>query len=158
MFKTLTKLHKSKSGRFIDFPRSLTIGNTVFIIVIALVITYIVNFFLNQFFGTKLLPLGQPLRFLIIGLALISSFYVISRRQGDLDRQAIFSILLIAGASFALFYYLPVLIPEIFTNPQSNSIYSLLNSAYTNPDSPIAIWYNVSQSVHSGVQSVVPIP
>ena len=152
------KMLKSKSGRFIDFTRGLTVGNSVFIIVIALVITYIINFFLNQFFGTKILPLGNPLRFLIIGIAIVSAFYIISRKQGALERNDIFVMLLIVGAAFALFYYLPKLVPEIFTNPQSNTIISLLNSAYTNPNSPVAFWYNASAATHGAVQSVIPIP
>ena len=154
----IKKLLKSKSARFIDFTRGLTIGNVVFIIVIALVLTYLINFFLNQFFGFRILPLGQPLRFLVIGIAITSAFYIISRKQGALERQDVFTMLLIVGASFALFYYLPTLVPEIFTTPSSNAIVSLLNSAYTNPNSPVLYWYNASTSVHSSIQSVVPIP
>lgn len=152
------KLFKSKAGRFIDFTRSLTVGNIVFFLVIGLVFTYIINFFLNQIWDVRILAIGQPVRFLIIGLAVVAAFYVISRNQGTLDRQAVFSIILVVGGAFALFYYLPVLIPEIFNSPQANSVLSLLNSAYTNPDSPVAIWYNASQSVHAQVQSVIPIP
>lgn len=156
--RMIKKLLKSKSARFIDFTRGLTIGNTVFIIVIALVITYLINFFLNQFFGTRILPLGQPLRFLVIGIAISSAFYIISRKQGALDRQDIFTMSLIVGASFVFVYYLPTLIPGIFSAPQSNALVSFLNSAYTNPNSPVLYWYNASTSVHSIVQSVVPIP
>jgi len=148
----IKKLLKSKSARFIDFTRGLTVGNVVFIIVIALVLTYLINFFLNQFFGFRILPIGQPLRFLVIGIAVVSAFYIISRKQGVLERQDVFTMLLIVGASFALFYYLPVLVPEIFQNN------SFLNSIYTNPNSPVLYWYNASVSVHNTVQSVIPIP
>ena len=154
----MQKLFKSKSGKFFDFTRGLTIGNSVFIIVMALILTYIINFFLNQFFGTRILPIGQPLRFLIIGIAFVSAFYVVSRKQGALERSDIFTILLLIGASFALFVYLPKLMPDIFTNPQANSVLSLLNSAYTNPNSPVAFWHNASIEVHNVVQSVIPIP
>ena len=106
---------------------------------------------MNQFFGTKILPLLLPLRFVIIALALISTFFIIGRKQGDLDRNAIFAMLLIAGSAGTLVYYLPQLLPELAKN-------SLINSAYTNPNSPIYIWYNASATIHSGIQSVIPIP
>ena len=128
MFKT--KLFHSKSGKFFNynFP---TAGSVVFFIVIALVVTYIINFVLNQIWDVRILPLGKPLRFLIIGLALISAFFIIGRKQGDLDRNAIFAMLLIAGAAAALVYFLHKLLPELFSS------FPILNYAYTTPNSPI---------------------
>ena len=153
----MKQLLKSKSGRFRDFFREVNPPNLIFILIISLVITYFVNFLLNQFFGTRILPLGQPVRFMLILFSIIPVFYVIIRKQGVLERQDIFTIGLIMVGTFALLYYLPVLVPEIFTNP-SNAVLSFLNSAYTDPSNPVAIWYNSSIAVHNLVQSAIPIP
>lgn len=155
--KLLAKLHNSKSGRFVDYFRTITIPNVIFLLILSLVVTFFINFLLNQFFGTRILPLGQPVRFMLILFSIVPVFYVIIRKQGVLERQDIFTIGLITLGSFALFYYLPVLMPEIFTNP-SNAALSMLNNAYTDPNNPVAIWYNNSVVVHNLIQSVIPIP
>jgi len=147
----LTRLYKNKSGRFVDYFRAITIPNVIFLLILSLVLTYFINFVLNQAFGTKILPLGQPVRFMLILFSIIPVYYVIIRRQGVLERSDLFTILIIIGGSFALFYYLPVLMPEIFAHP-------VLNSAYSDPNNPISIWYNSSIAVHNAIQSFVPIP
>lgn len=136
---------------FKDYFRAWTLPNIVAFIVLALFSIYFGNFLLNQFFGTKILPLGQPLQFLLIGMGLLIAFYVVIKRQGALDRSDIISLLIIGGSITALIYYLPVLIPDIYS-------IAPINAAYTNTNSPIHILYNVSSTIHSGIQSVIPIP
>ena len=155
--KTLIRLHKCKSGRFVDYFRAASPGNITFTLILSFVVLYFGNFLLNQLFGTRILPLGQPVRFMLILFSIIPVFYIVIRRQGSLERQDFFTIGLIAAGTFALIYYLPTLIPEIFTNP-SNRVLSILNSMYTDPGNPIAIWYNSSTVIHNTIQSVVPIP
>ena len=155
--KTIKLLLKDKSGRFRDYLREITPANVIFLLVLSLIATYFINFLLYQFFGTRIIPLGQPVRFMLIMLSIIPIFYVYIRRQGALERQDFFTIGLVVAGSFALIYYLPVLVPEIFTNP-SNAVLSFLNSAYANPNNPVAIWHNSSVAVHDLIQAAVPIP
>ena len=157
MRKTLIKIHKDKSGRFVDYFRAASPGNITFSLILSFVVFYFVNFLLNQFFGIRIIPLGKPVIFMLILFSLVPAYYIVIRRQGSLERQDFFTIGLMAAGTFALIYYLPVLIPEIFANP-SNSALSILNNAYTDPNNPVAIWYNASVSVHSAIQSSIPIP
>lgn len=127
--------------------------NILIFVVLSLIITYFVNFLLNQVFGTKFLPLGQPMRFMIIGVAILLSSYIIIQRHGTLGTSDWFAIGLVIIGAFTLFYFLPSLLPEAFSSYQGNTILSLINSAYTNSNSPVQIWYNASVYVHN---SLVP--
>lgn|SRR3990167_573023 len=149
----ITKLFRSKSGKFINFPTALTVGNIFFIIVILLVLVFILSFLSKQLFGTKVIAVGVPFKVLIVGTGLVLSFYIVTRRQGGLDRSDVFAIALLSVSLLALFIYLPKLLPEIFTSSTiSESILA------TNPESPFVIISNISTEIHTAIQSIVPIP
>lgn len=155
----MKQMLKNKSGRFVNVLNIFnTPGNVVFVIIIFMVMVYLINFLLNEFFDIGFIAIGNPLRFLIIGLAISMAFYIVVRRQGGLERNDVFIMIILVGGCFALFYYLPTLLPEIFADTQTNSVMSALNNAYTNPNSPVKFVYDTAVPVHNTVQSIIPIP
>ena len=149
MLKTLQKLLKDKKARFVDFTRSLTVGNFFFFVVMSLVMVFVISWLINSVFpSVSVVKVGTPFKFIIVAAGLTLSFYIITRRQGGLDRSDIFAILLLGGAMIALFIYMPKLLPEIFSTVPILQYES----------NPFSTFYNVSLTIHQGVQSVVPIP
>lgn len=146
----MLRMLKNKKGRFVDAFRAITVGNVFFFIVILLVGTFALSFLGKQIFGTKIVAVGPAFRLLIIGGALTISFYVVIKKQGNLDRGDVFVIIFLGVALGALWYYLPTLAPEIFS--------SLKQSALASPESPFTILYNASVTLHNSIQSIIPIP
>lgn len=143
----------SKRAAFRDLTRAITVGNTFFFIVMLLIIIFTGSFLSNKIFGTSIIPVGTPFKFLLIGAGLTLTYYIIVRHQGNLDRQDIFGIILVGGFIILAFIYLPKLLPEIFTN--SAFTQSVLA---TNSNSPFVIISNVSTEVHQSIQAIIPIP
>ena len=137
----LKKLFKDKKARFFDYTRFPSLGNVVFWFILVMILTFFVNFLLNQLFDIEFLKLGQPFRFLLIGLPVASVAYMIIKKQGSLDRSDIFIIILLSAGALGLVYYLPTLVPEIFSS---------VNFEPT--------WTEAANKVHDAVQSVIPIP
>lgn len=146
------KLFKDKKGAFRDFTRSLTVGNIFFFIIIGMFLVYVVSLILSQMFKTPVIKIGTPFKFLIVIIGLVMAFYIVSRRQGGLDRNDILAIGLIIVGLAALFYYGPKLLPDIL----GNSI--LLQSPLGSSNSAFTTVYNVSATIHDAIQTVVPIP
>lgn len=146
------KLFKDKKARFVDFTRSLTVGNFFFFVVMFLIILYFASYFSNQIFGTKIINIGTPFKLLLIAAGLIVTFYVIVRRQGTFDRSDVFVLILVILGLTALFYYAPKILPEIF----NNGVFA--NTVLTSQHSPFPWLYNTSVDVHNTIQTVVPIP
>ena len=145
----MRKLFKSKSGRFVDFTRSITVGNFFFFVVMTLILIFTISWFINAIFpSVSVVKVGTPFRFLIVGAGLTLAFYIVTRRQGGLDKTDIFSILLLGGIMIALFIYIPKLLPDVFSVLPSNIFV----------DNSFTVFYNVSQEVHQTIQSVIPIP
>ena len=145
----MRKLFKSKSGRFVDAFRAITVGNVFFFVVILLASSFIGSWLLNQIFGTKILQIGRPLQVLIVASGLTIAFWVVIKRQGALDRGDIFTLVFLLGILGALFYYLPVLLPDIFS--------MFKNSFLASHQSPFIITYNASVAIHDTLQSFIPI-
>lgn len=137
----LNKLLKDKKGKFFDYTRFPSLGNVVFWFILAMIITFFVNFLLNQLFGFNFLKLGQPFRFLLIGLPVASVAYMIIKKQGSLDRSDIIIIMILSAGALGLVYYLPTLVPEIFSSVPFDSI-----------------WTEAASKAHDIIQSVIPIP
>ena len=135
----------SKKGAIAGVIRTLNSGTVILFIGLSLVATYIINFLLNQIFGTRLIPIGQTVRFFII----ITAMVVLVNKRVSLDRIDIFTILLIGIGSGLLVVYLPKFIPELFSS------FPLLESAYTNHNSPIYIWNNATSTAVATIQSIV---
>lgn len=130
---------------------AVTIPNIFFIIVMGLILIYVISFLLKQFFGTKVIPIGTPLTIILVGFGLITAFYFVVVKKAAFDRTTLFSMIIILGIISALVYYLPTLLPEIFSAiPQD----LLINS----PESPFIYLRNASVTLHNSVQSVIPIP
>lgn len=145
----MKKLFKSKSGRFVDSFRAITVGNVFFMVVILLVAVFMFSYLLNQIFGTKIITVGRPLQVLIVGAGLTIAFYVVIKKQGALDRSDVFVIIFLLGILAALFYYLPVLIPDVFNNPTITQ-----SALYQYGVQPIQ---EASVTVHDTLQSFIPI-
>ena len=139
----------SKKGAIAGVIRTLNSGTVILFIGLSLVATYIINFLLNQIFGTRLIPIGQPVRFFIIITAMVVVFMLLVNKRASLDRIDIFTILLIGIGSGLLVVYLPKFIPELFSS------FPLLESAYTNHNSPIYIWNNATSTAVATIQSIV---
>lgn len=140
----------SKKGALGGFAKNISIVNIMAVLFLALIITYFGNFLLNQFFGTKILQIGKPLIFLIIGGSLMAAFMLLISKQASLDRVDIFTIILLGVGSALAYFYIPVLIPEVFSSVP------LLELIYQNPNSPIYLWNNATNTVITGVQSIIP--
>lgn len=144
----LHQLIHSKKAAFGGFARNISLVGIVSVLFLALILTYFGNFLLNQLFGTKILQIGQPLRFLILGASLMVAFMLLITKRASLDRMDIFTIILLGVGSGLLYYYLPAILPEIFKN-------SVINSVYTNPQSPVYLWNNATSTAISGIQSII---
>jgi len=146
------KLLHNKKGRFIDFTRTLTVGNFFFFVVMSLVLVFVISWLINALFPSiSIVKVGVPFKFLIIAAGITLAFYIVTRRQGGLDRSDIFAILLLGGIMVLLFVALPKMLPEIFSSLPTNTIIP--------PESnPFTTFSNVSNTIHQSIQSVVPIP
>src|SRR3990167_7751248 len=114
---------------------------TLFFVVVLFVLVYGISYLLNQIFGTRVISVGTPFRFLILAMALVISFYLVIKRQGVLERKDIFLILLLGGGLVTLFIYLPQIFPEVFKST-ANSVLA------TDPNSPFVIISDVARSTH----------
>lgn len=145
-------LLKDKKAVFRDFTRSITVGNFFFFVVMSLVLVFMVSWLINTIFpSVSIVKVGTPFKFLIVAAGLTLAFYIITRRQGGLDRSDIFAILLLGGIMVMLFIYMPKLLPEIFSAIPSQTI-------IPSESDPFTIVGNVSNTIHQGIQSIVPIP
>jgi len=142
MFK---KILKHKKGGWL---RSISIQGIMAFLALSLVATFIINWLLNQIFGVKMLELGTPVRVFIFLVSLTLVFWVFINKGGRLNKADVLTIGVIAICSGILIYYLPVLLPELYAIP-------FIQSAYTNPNSPLAIWYNASSVINTAVQSII---
>lgn len=143
------KLLRDKKARFVDFTRSITVGNFFFFVVMALVLMFVISWFINTIFpSVSILKVGVPFKFLIVAAGLTLAFYIVTRRQGGLDRSDIFAIVLLGGVMALLFVYLPKFLPQIFSSLPTLPI----------ENNPFTTFSNVSNTIHQSIQSVVPIP
>jgi len=145
----LHKLFKDKKARFVDFKRSITVGNFFFFVVMSLVLIFVISFLINKIFPSiEIIKVGVPFKFLIIGAGLSLAFYIITRRQGGLDRTDIFSIILLGGIMVTLFLTLPQMLPEIFSSLPPQTVIPAESD-------PFVIFSNVSQTIYQGMQSII---
>mgnify|MGYP001580598659 CR=1 FL=1 len=135
------KLFKDKKARFVDITRFPSLPNVVFWFILINVFTFFVNFLLNQLFGFEFLKLGQPFRFLLLGIPVALIAYMIVQKKGQLERNDIFIIVLLFAGAIAGFIYLPKILPEVFSAVPLNSV-----------------WTEAADKIHKIVQPVIPIP
>lgn len=111
---------------------------------LSLVATFIINYLLNQIFGTKMLSLGTPVRVFIFLISLTLVFWIFINKGGALRKADVVTIIVIGICAGLLIYYLPVLVPELYTY-----------SAYANPNSPVNIWYDAASGIKDFAQSII---
>jgi len=85
---------------------------------IALALIYVVlqvgSSLYSQFYGGTQLKLGWAF-FLLLLVSAITSTFVLGRKIGNLQKQDIIFIILEFIAIIALFYFMPKIVPEIFS-------------------------------------------
>ena len=145
----MKKLFNNKKGVFVNPFRNFNIGTFFIFLVMSPVVVFIISYFMRQVFDTPLVKIGAPLQLIIVATGLVILFYVIIKQtQGNIERGTIFSLIIVLGALGALWYYLPKLIPELFST-----------IALPSPvQEPFTILHNASVTLHDGLQSFIPIP
>ena len=144
------QLFNNKKAEFRDLIRGITVGNVFFAITIGMFLIYFISLLFSKIFHTAVIKIGTPFKFLIVIMALVLTFYIVTRQQGSLDRTNIFALILIGLGITALFYYGPKFLPEVLGNAALAPLASD-NSAFTT-------LRNVSVTLHDVIQSSIPIP
>lgn len=136
-----SKLFHNKKGGWL---RSISLQGVVGFLALSLIATFIINYLLNQIFDVKMLSYGTPVRIFIFLISLTLVFWIFFNNYGRLDKKDIITIIVIGVCSGLLILYLPTLIPELYQF-----------SAYSNPDSPVAVWYDAASGIKDLAMSII---
>jgi hypothetical protein len=97
------------------FWANFTIRNSIIAVISTFFLVQIVSLILNSLFPSLGVFRGGPIIIIMLLCATIMSLFLLAIKITDLKKEQIIFIVIVFGAVAALYYYLPILVPSIFS-------------------------------------------